>query len=387
MLPPQLDRLQRAGLLLTAVLFSSGYASVGLAWLLVTVIIEAVILRRLPWQRGPMDVPFLAFLAVFLVSGWVSPYPGIATGSIGLGALTIYLAFGVLHRLLRRDPAFLRPFLQAWVGGGVLAGVWAILLHRMSGTPAFTAALGQNAVGTTLLIALILTTGLYAGSTSTWRYALMAGGSILAVGVMVTYTRGAWLGAMTGLAALFLLTELRQRWRALALVGVLGVVTVVAAGAERAALTERARTISSLEANASRVYLLRASVQMVADHPVLGTGLNTFAAIYPRYRRPDDPNPGAPFAHNIFLNMAVEGGIAGALAFGAVIVAAVMAGWRWYVSSRAQARPGMLLSATLLAAFIGAMTHQQVDGTLLSVHLGAGLWLLVASLAAHAPRP
>ena len=385
MLPPWLDRLQRTGLMLTAVLFSAGYASIGLVWLLVTVILEAVVLRRLPWQRSPLDVPFLAFLAVFLVSGWLSPYRGIATGSIGLAALTIYLAFGVLHRLLRRDHTVLRPFLLAWVGGAVLAAIWAILSHRTSGAPGTTAALGQNAVGTTLLIALILTTGLYTEHPPRGRYALAVAGSILAVGVMVTYTRGAWLGATVGLATFFILTELRRTWRALVLVGVLGVVTVAAAGTERAALTRRAMTISSVEANASRVSLLRASVRMVADHPVLGTGLNTFATIYPRYRRHGDADPVAPFAHNIFLNMAVEGGVVGALAFAAVIVLAVASGWRWHASSRTP--PGMLLSATILAAFVGAMTHQLVDGTFLSVHLGAGLWLLAAALAAHASQP
>src|SRR3990172_6490178 len=248
MLPPWLDRLQRTGLMLTAVLFSAGYASIGLVWLLVTVILEAVVLRRLPWQRSPLDVPFLAFLAVFLVSGWLSPYRGIATGSIGLAALTIYLAFGVLHRLLRRDHTVLRPFLLAWVGGAVLAAIWAILSHRTSGAPGTTAALGQNAVGTTLLIALILTTGLYTEHPPRGRYALAVAGSILAVGVMVTYTRGAWLGATVGLATFFILTELRRTWRALVLVGVLGVVTVAAAGTERAALTRRAMTISSVEA-------------------------------------------------------------------------------------------------------------------------------------------
>ena len=131
--------------------------------------------------------------------------------------------------------------------------------------------------------------------------------------------------------------------------------------------------------------LLRASVRMVADHPVLVTGLNTFATIYPRYRRHGDADPVAPFAHNIFLNMAVEGGVVGALAFAAVIVLAVASGWRWHASSRTP--PGMLLSATILAAFVGAMTHQLVDGTFLSVHLGAGLWLLAAALAAHASQP
>ena len=37
-------------------------------------------------------------------------------------------------------------------------------------------------------------------------------------------------------------------------------------------------------------------------------------------------------------------------------------------------------TTSVLAAFIGAMVHQLFDGTMISVHLGVGLWALLAIL-------
>jgi hypothetical protein len=34
-----------------------------------------------------------------------------------------------------------------------------------------------------------------------------------------------------------------------------------------------------------------------------------------------------------------------------------------------------------LSAFVGSIVHQMFDGTLLSVHLGMGLWMLLAILS------
>src|SRR3990172_805964 len=148
----RLDRLQRAALLLTAFLYSAGYGTVGLALLLVTVVLEAGAARRLPWRRTPVDLGVVAFLGIFVLSGYFSEYRPTAVASTGLAALTIYLALGVSSSVLTRDLGVLPPLLWAWLVGTTLAAGWAIALHLRTGVPAFTPQLGQNAVGTTMLI-------------------------------------------------------------------------------------------------------------------------------------------------------------------------------------------------------------------------------------------
>lgn len=383
MLPPWLDRFQRAALLITAFLFSAGYATNGLVLILAATIAEGFLTRRFPWRRSALDIFFAAFLIVFFISGWASAHRSIALGSAVLAALTIYLGYGVLYRVLTRDPGFLKPFLWAWLAGGVLAAGWATVLHKVTGRAAFTPALGQNAVGTTLLIAVLLGLGLYLVASSWKRYAAALGAAAALVGVAVTYTRGAWLGVALGILVFFFLTELRYTWRGLVLLVVLGIVSFVSLGPERSALFQRALTIPNPAMNQDRVFLFRSALLIFGDNFILGTGLNTFSLVYRNYRLPGDPNPEIhPFAHNIFLNMAAEGGILGLSAFSAIIVAAAALGWRWY--TRSGTRSHTILSASVLAAFFGMMVHQLFDGTVISVHLGTGMWFLIAILAAGA---
>lgn len=384
MIPSWLLRSQRAALLLTVFLFSAGYATIGLVFILLTVIAEAILTRKPPWTRSPVDALLLSFVVIFLISGFASAYRTMAVGSAVLAALTIYLAFGSFYRHLQRDKDFLKPFLWTWVGGGTGAAVWAILLHRLYEKPAFTPALGQNAVGTTLLVALVLGLGLFLATNTVRRYLVGMGCALAAIGLLFTSTRGAWVGAGFGVMSFFLLLDLRSAWRALLLVVLISVAGIVVAGPERASLFHRALSIISLSSNQSRLALARSALAIFEDHPLIGTGLNTFSFVYPAYQLPGDPNPPSqPFAHNIFLNMAAEGGVLGLASFTALIIYASILGWRWY----AQSAPtwNTPISAAILSALLGMMVNQLFDGTIISVHLGTGLWFLIAILAAFRP--
>jgi hypothetical protein len=211
MRPPWLDRLQRLSLLAAVLLYSAGYGAWGLVLLLVTTTAEAALTRRLPWTPGRVDPFLVAFLGAFLISGVFSPYRPLALGFFGLAALTIYLAFSNTAAAVRRDPSFLRPLAAWWVAGGVIAAVWGIVLHRMRDMPAVTPELGQNALGTTLLIATLLSMGLTFEVRGWARYAAAGAGLVMLTGLVLTYTRGAWLGALVGVVLLLGLSGVRRR--------------------------------------------------------------------------------------------------------------------------------------------------------------------------------
>lgn len=384
MSPHWLRPAQRGALLLTAFLFSAGYATAGLLLVLITMIVEGLQTRRLPWRRSGVDWAILVFLAAFLISGWSSPYRAVAVGAAGAGALTIYVALGSLHAVLLRDKGFVGPFLITWVAGALVTAAWALSLHRMTGR-ALTPELGQNAVGTTLLVGLILGAGLLLVARGVWQGLLAVACVVLTVGLILTYTRGAWLGATLGLVALFSLAGLRRAGRGLTAIALIMLLGIAFLGAERPALFQRALSISSLQANQDRLFMFRSAWAIFVDNPLVGTGLNTFSLVYPNYRLPNDPNPQAqPFAHNVFLNMLAEGGLLGFAAFVTILIQAAMAGWRWYAGSRNPR--DAIMSAATLAAFLGLVVHQMVDGTIISVHVGAGLWFLIALMIGAGPR-
>lgn len=385
MLPSWLDRLQRSSLLLTAVLYSTGYGTWGLFLLLVATILEAVITRRLPWPRSRLDLLIAAFLAVFLISGYLSPHRTIAVGSTGLAALTIYLAFGGSSAVIRRDNNVLTPVLGAWVLGGLAAAVWALVHYRQTGLPGATPALGQNAVGTTLLIAFLFGLGLAVQARPPLRYVITVLSAVLLAGLISTSTRGAWLGAAVGFLTLLALKPRKAAWAALVVL-IVAVAAMAVFRSERVAFINRVSTIPDLTANRSRIFLFRTSLAILADRPLWGTGLNTFSIVYPQYRLPDDPNPATqPFAHNIFLNMGAEGGIPALVLFVAILARGLLAGWRWYRTSREGS--SSITAAVILSALIGATVHQLFDGTFISVHLGLGMWILLGILAAGEARP
>lgn len=381
MLPSWLDRLQRAALLLTAFLYSAGYATAGLALILLTVVLEGITLRRLPWRRSPLDLLLCAFMGVFVVSGALSNYRAMALGSVGLAALTLYLAFGLTHRVLRRDPDMLMPILWVWLIGGMLTAAWLIVLHLQTGAPASTLTMGQNAAGTTMVITAVVALGLAMSIHARLRY-LAVGISLLAgTALLFTYSRGAWLGLVAGLA---LMIGLGGRKVALAslLAGLVVVIVGAAAGGERSLLANRARTILDPSVHQSRIFLLRSAVTIFTRHPIMGTGLNTFPLVYPQNRLPGDVNPldARPNAHNIVLNMAAEGGVLGLGVFLALLGQTFLMGWRWRAATTDGPTRG--LRTALMAALAGMLVHQLFDGTLLSVHIGAGMWMIMAMLTA-----
>lgn len=378
MRPAWLDRLQRGSLLATVLLYSAGYGVWGLLLLLITTIVDAAITRRLPWTRNRLDLFLAAFLGAFLLSGLFSPYRPLAVAMIGLASLTIYLAFGSTAAALVRDRSLLRPLTVTWVAGAVGAAILGIVLHRVHGVPAYTPSLGQNALGTALLIAVILALGLVVDLNGRGRRVVAAGAVILLVGLLMTYTRGAWLGAIAGGSLLLALSGARR----LAVGTVTAAVVVIAAlallGSERATIVSRVEAMIDPSANQDRLLLIRTSLAIFAAHPIAGTGFGTFYLVYPMFRVPNDPNPlPLPFAHNVFANMAAEGGIVGFGTFLAIVAGGIYGGWRWHTTSGIRERTA---AAAFLSAFVGAMVHQLFDGTLLSVHLGLGMWVLLAVL-------
>lgn len=386
-----LQRLQQWLLLGTAAVYTVGYTAVGLSLMLLAVIAEAILTRRLPWRRSALDPYLVAFVGVIILSGILSSFRSIATGSAVLAGLTIYLSYGPLYRVLQDDDdRFVFSFLWVWYAGGLAAAALAVYLFvAQRGPQAALPALGPNGLGSALLIALVLGMGLVLATRSALRYAAGGGVLLVALALALTLSRGAWIGAVAGLIALFLLSWRRRVWPIILIAVAVIAVSLSLMGGEAAVLRKKVFSIVSLRKNQGRLFLARSALAIAADHPLVGSGLNTFVLVHPHPSLATEAyakKPRArvqPFAHNVFLNMAAEGGLLGLGAFVAMLIRGWIAGWRWYAASSG---PHRAMSATVLAAFLGLLVHQQFDSTVLSVHIGAGLWFLLAVMMANEPR-
>jgi O-antigen ligase len=194
-------------------------------------------------------------------------------------------------------------------------------------------------------------------------------GALCLLGVLLSFTRGAWLGDA---AALLVVAAFAGRnWLATA-VGA-GAVAGVGLASVQAKRIQSIFTFTPGSTGFSRLELWRATASMIRDHPLLGVGLDNFLYQYPRYILPEARNePDLSHPHNWLLDFWSRIGIFGLAAFVwlqvlffrmALKVARLSGGW-----ARA-------LAVGLLASMVDALVHGLVDNAYFLVDLSLLFWL------------
>lgn len=218
-----------------------------------------------------------------------------------------------------------------------------------------------------------------------------AAAAVLAVGLLSSWSRGAWLGFLAALAVAALFVP-RRRGTGVALLigGALLAGLAWRGGWLPPAVADRllgfladfqfgdVRGVDINDANFSVIERLahwQAGLGMARDALWRGVGFGNYEAVYSRYALLNWPNA-LGHAHNYYLNMLAETGIPGLLAYLAVWGAV------FTVTLRTAARtdwPERGIALGLLAGWVGLSVHHLLDNLLVNnlfVHLGALLGLL-----------
>ncbi len=220
----------------------------------------------------------------------------------------------------------------------------------------------------------------------------------LIAGIVMSWSRGGWLGLA---AALVVVAALRS-WRSAAVVTALGLALVLAltlfgSAWLPSALTGRVQDLGGYlsgpdparteitDENFSvleRLAHWQAGLRMFADKPWLGVGIGNYGSSYARYPQPHWYEP-LGHAHNVFINFAAETGIAGLGAFlllwTGIAVIAARTGWAGH---------GWI--SALAIGVLGTWTYLTVHGlfdNLFVQHMQLQLALLLAAIAWAAPQP
>ena len=206
------------------------------------------------------------------------------------------------------------------------------------------------------------------------RRALAASAVVLLtiVGLIATFSRGAWLG----LAVAVLVASLLYRTR-------MAIPCLVGAGLAVALLPpiylDRLTSILSIHpgsASEERLLIWESALRMIKEHPWLGFGLNTYNATFPTFKSPEIW--GTPYAHNCYLQLTVELGLIGLALFTWLLLAILKQGWRPHL------RPGWerAASLSLVAAVAGYMTQSATDTNWYSLPLAVMWWLAIGHIDA-----
>ncbi|MEP7286196.1 MAG: O-antigen ligase family protein [Chloroflexota bacterium] len=233
------------------------------------------------------------------------------------------------------------------------------------------------------------------------QYLLITGGrtalygvaaAILGAGLIVSWSRGAWLG-FGAAAAMLVFFAPRRRWIGAALVGIvvvglgIGLVTGLAPASLVNRLSDFSQELTAVDdvrgqqisdanyAVLERLAHWQAAVGMATDHPWLGVGFGAYEAAYPQYALLNWPLA-LGHAHNYYLNLLAETGLIGLVGYLAAWIAIV--GMTLRVLRRETGfRRGVALG------ILGAWTHLAVHSFFdklyvnnLFLHLGVMLGLI-----------
>jgi O-antigen ligase len=151
---------------------------------------------------------------------------------------------------------------------------------------------------------------------SRWNWLLAACGAVIAVSLILGYTRSMWAGTALGLVYLVWLRD--KRWLIVAplLVILLLLLNPAGVGQRIASIYHPA---GDLDSNRFRVICRQTGVEMIKAHPWFGLGPQQIQPQFMQYLPADVPRPLPPGAyihlHNVYLQYAAERGIPAALAF------------------------------------------------------------------------
>jgi O-antigen ligase len=184
------------------------------------------------------------------------------------------------------------------------------LMQSMTKGPAFrvhgTMSIYMTFAGILMLSALVVLAQLLFIPRSRLSYGLMLSLVLLTAALVMTHTRGAWIGLMAGVA---LILGFFQKRFLLALPVVAAVIFLAAPEAVR----ERIRSIVDPQdvTARERLYMWGSGLQLIRDHPWTGVGMEGVERVYPVYKHPNAVREQRDHLHSNPIQVAAERGIIG----------------------------------------------------------------------------
>jgi putative inorganic carbon (HCO3(-)) transporter len=316
------------------------YLSLGFALLLVPWLCRWIGYGRLT-RRTPVDWPVILIFLMVPVSLWVTPLPQATLANVG------YLMAGLatFYSLVNWAKSRVRLRWAAWgliAGGALLALAAPVSVEWMaqiklsfppanvySGFPLLVPdPIHPNVMAGALVLVLPLTLSLLLfeplPGTAVVRSTLLFLAMVLLLAVVVlTKSRGGYLGAAVGLGFVVFL-----RWPR----ATIGPAALAAMGMGYAlyrlgstAVADILLTTQNIGGLAVRLEIWSRALSMIQDFPLTGIGMGAFEqvanALYPFFLAGRDAD--IPHAHNLFLQVGVDLGIPGLIAYLALLLSSL----------------------------------------------------------------
>ncbi len=207
--------------------------------------------------------------------------------------------------------------------------------------------------GILMLSALMATAQILFLPRGRWFWGLVGSLPLLIATLVMTHTRGAWMGFAAGGA---LILGCRQKRLLLALPVVAVAIFLAAPEAVRA----RIRSIGDPQdvTARERLYMWGSGIQIVRDHPWTGVGINGVKGVYQAYKHPDAVRDQRAHLHSNLFQIAAERGLIGVVCWLWIWVAFYHQAWRIFRALE----PGTFRASALVVGSLASVTGFHVAG-------------------------
>ena len=315
--------------------FAAPLAPTSLLIVLVVLVALAFIIKVIRAKRAltfrRVDL-FVAALAVLIIFGGL-----VSFSSESLIPSFIYVTFIVGYFLVSccvRSAEWLRRCTVAAIWSGLIVAFYGILQYVFAGTFAsvwidsdlFEGISGRavstlenpNMLGEYLIMILPMALATWISGKGMSRKSSFVAFACLGMCLILTWSRGAWLGFLLAIIVFLLIWNRRAMWLVVAGVISLPFLSFVLPDT----VVSRFTSIGNLADSSTsyRVNIWRGAMHMARDHLFTGIGVGEGAwrEIYPDYTLPGIE--AAPHSHNLFIQITIETGIFGILFFIIILI-------------------------------------------------------------------
>lgn len=190
--------------------------------------------------------------------------------------------------------------------------------------------------------------------------------------IILTFSRGAWLGGAAALAALALLSRYRRLMMILFVSGLI-IIAVIPATNNRIVPALTGTDPAGLE----RVKLYEGTVKILSEEPVFGSGLYSFRDAYTTVKESDSDEV-LNYPHNFFLNFWVETGLLGLVCITSLLIWSLLVVHRLITKNVMGISFEKAVAVAVLSAIVMMIVHGMVDVPYFKNDLSLLFWFIVS---------
>ncbi len=291
----------------------------------------------------PVDILAMAFLVLIFCGGVVS----VSSASLKPALLFVCLAFGYFltvelintrewlvrcscASIISASIVSLYGIFMYFTGGGYSSSAWLDdEMFSTIGRRAVATLENPNMLGEYLVLIIPIAVAMFIGrGEGLRRVSSLICIAVMGICLILTWSRGAWLGLIFAAFIFMFMWHRRSVWLVF-----LGIASIpILPSVLPSSIVSRFTSIGNMADSSTsyRVYIWRATVEMIGDNFFTGIGVGEAAwnRVYPLYTYQGVES--APHAHNLFLQIWLELGLVGFVIFIAFLFMLFQAGFTFF---------------------------------------------------------